>query len=526
MLETVQRGFLAAKNRLTGDSVPAEAIQSAIKDIRRALLEADVEIGVVRRFLGRVETRARGELTSGEGVVRVAGALEKVTPYHRFAAICQDELEELLGGDTPDLQFAPMGVTVIMVVGLQGSGKTTSAAKIARWLQEDQGRKPMLVAADLQRPAATEQLQRLGQKVGVPVFTAASNEDTPYEVCARALAQARQKKRDTVILDTAGRLAIDSELMSELSEIRKRTQPQETLLVVDSMIGQDAVRTAAAFDETISLTGFVLTKLDGDARGGVALSLREITSKPIQFLATGEGPTALERFRAEGLASRILGMGDVVSLVEEFERRVDADKAEADTERMLRGQFDMGDFVEQIQMLREMGSFDELLEKMPTMQPGMQPSEAELGRIVAVHNSMTPLERRRPALLKVPSRAARVANGAGVKAEQVEIVLQKFDAMRRMMIQLGEDPSMLARIPGFGQLAKVRKLRGLDLTDVFGDYFEAPEDDVDLFATEAPATESKNKYFSDMPKPKGAPSKARNKRKQKMARKARKKNRR
>ena len=338
-----------------------------------------------------------------------------------------------MGGDAADpadpVSFAPLGITAIMVVGLQGAGKTTTSAKLARYLQAEHERRPLLVAADVQRPAAIDQLQTLGERVDVPVHTERGAD--PLKLCSDALAGARQKKRDVVIFDTAGRLAIDEVLMDELRQIKARTQPQEVLLVVDAMVGQDAVRTAQAFDEALGLTGFVMTKLDGDARGGAALSIKAITGKPIKFLGMGEGMEALEVFRAEGLASRILGMGDVVGLVQEFERHVDQDKAEEDAERMFRGQFDMSDFVEQIGILKKMGSLQDLFERMPMFQDGMpegfRPDEREFGKIIAVHDSMTPLERRRPALLRDPSRLARVSRGCGRPDQQVLEVLGKFE---------------------------------------------------------------------------------------------------
>ncbi|MCK6550962.1 signal recognition particle protein, partial [Myxococcota bacterium] len=420
-------------------------------------------------------------------------------------------------------------------VGLQGSGKTTTSAKLARHLTEREGKKVMMVAADIQRPAAIDQLETLGKTIDVPVY--AERGGDPLTLCGHALAQAGKKKSDVVIFDTAGRLAIDEALMNELKAIKDRTKPQEILLVVDAMIGQDAVRTAKAFDEALGITGFVMTKLDGDARGGSALSIKEITGKPIKFLGMGEGTDALEVFRPDGLASRILGMGDVVGLVKEFERHVDLDKAESDAERMFRGQFDLTDFVEQIQILKKMGSLEDLFSKMPMFQDGLpegfRPDERELVKITAIHDSMTPAERRRPAIMRDMSRLMRVAKGAGRPPQHVVDVLNKYDTMRRMMIALGDQPSLLAKLPGFDQVAQVRKLRGLDLAELFGDAFELPpdEDEDEEVEDETPAqTEARKKreYFANLAKAPAqkAKDKSKEKKKKKAAAKARKKNRR
>ena len=533
MLETVTQGFRAARDRLTGARPTEEMVDAAIRDIRLALLEADVDVAVGRRFLEAVRERAKGDLVDGVAKVEIAGEQQEVTPYHRFVAICQEELETLMGPGEAELDYAPLGVTAVMVVGLQGSGKTTTAAKLARHLRAKEGRKVLLAAADLQRPAAIDQLERLGERVEVPVF--AERGTDPLTVCGHALARAGKTSRDVVIFDTAGRLAIDEPLMAELKAIRDRTKPQEILLVVDAMVGQDAVRTAQAFDEALGLTGFIMTKLDGDARGGAALSIKAITGKPIKFLGLGEGMEALERFRPDGLASRILGMGDVVGLVQEFERVVDQDKAEEDAERMFRGQFDMSDFVEQIGLLKQMGSLSDLFDKMPIFQEGvpggLRPDERELGKIVAVHDSMTPEERRRPNLVRRPSRLARVGRGCGRGEKQVLEVLGKFDTMRRMMIQLGDQPSLLSKLPGFDQVAQVRKLRGLDLADLFGDAFEpepAPEAPEPAPEATGGRGRPRSEYFAHMqaPPPPKAKDKGREKRKKQLQKKARKKNRR
>ncbi|MEQ9498903.1 MAG: signal recognition particle receptor subunit alpha [Deltaproteobacteria bacterium] len=534
MLETVAKGFKAAKDRLRGDVVSSASVDEALRDIRLSLLEADVDLNVAKRFLERVKARAKEELVEGVATMSRDGKTEQIGPYHRFVAICQEELENLMGPGTEPLTFAPMGVTAIMMVGLQGSGKTTTSAKLARHLAQRHDKKPMLVAADVQRPAAIDQLETLGEQIDAPVF--AQRGGDPLQLCGDALAKAGKTKKDVVIFDTAGRLAVDEALMDELKRIKDRTKPQEILLVVDAMIGQDAVRTAKAFDDALGITGFVMTKLDGDARGGAALSIKEITNKPIKFLGMGETTDALEEFRPDGLASRILGMGDVVGLVQEFERHVDSDKAEEDAERMFRGQFDMGDFVEQIGVLQKMGSLKDLFDKMPMFQEGMpegfSPDEREFTKIIAVHDSMTPLERRRPALLRDPSRMKRVCTGTGREEKQILEVLTKYDTMRRMMIALGDQPSLLTKIPGFDQLAQVRKLRGLDLAELFGDAFELPEEEPEEepfdYSAKPEKADGKREYFATMakPPPKKKIDKSKLKKKKKQAAKARKKNRR
>ncbi|MBI2376662.1 MAG: signal recognition particle protein [Deltaproteobacteria bacterium] len=535
MLDAVTKGFKVARKRFgASTTVDPAAIELALRDIRMSLLDGDVDIGVVKAFLESLDRRAKDELVAGSAKVVIDGEEREVTAYHRFIAICQEELEKLMGQDEAKLEYAPLGVTAIMLVGLQGSGKTTTCAKLARWIGEREQKKVMMVAADLQRPAAIEQLEQLGARIDVPVF--ADRMSDPLELCGAALARAGKQKKDVVLFDTAGRLAVDEALMDELRRIKDRTKPQEILLVVDAMIGQDAVRTAKAFDEALGVTGFIMTKLDGDARGGASLSIKSITGKPIKFLAMGEGMEALEAFRPDGLASRILGMGDVVGLVKEFERRVDQDKAEADAERMFRGQFDFADFVEQIRILRSMGSLKDLLAKMPMFQDGfpegMRPDEREFGKIEAVHDSMTPLERRRPALARETARMERIARGIGRRPIDVIDVLNRYDLMRRMMIALGDQPSLLSRLPGFDQLAQVRKVRGMDLSELFGDLFQpeqrpAEAHDAEVAEAARPADRPRREYFAHLAKPKAPKQidKSKKKEKRRAAEKAKKKSR-
>jgi len=467
VLETVSKGFKAARNKLQGRAlITAEVVDEALRDIRVSLLEADVSFEVVKRFVARVREKALGEVV--ETRVKTEKGLLRVTPQDHFVKICHDELEALMGPVDASLRSAEKGrPTGIMMIGLQGSGKTTTAGKIAnRYLKE--GRKPLLVAADVYRPAAVEQLEVLGQRLGVPVFHERGL--PPPEMCRRALEAARRDRQEVVIYDTAGRLAIDEELMVELEEIKRAVAPENVLLVADAMIGQDAVKTAAEFDRRLSLDGFILTKLDGDARGGAALSIKEVTGKPIKFLGMGESLDRLEEFRPDGLASRILGFGDIVGLVKDFEQHVDEETAEAEAQKILSGDFTLEDFVNQIRLVRKMGPLGELMEKFPLfgeLPENFQFDDAALTRIVAMVDSMTPSERQRPDSV-TESRIRRVAKGSGRTEKDVRDLLKQYSAMRGVMRQIGDAPGLLARLPGVKQLMQLRKLQGKGLDDVLG----------------------------------------------------------
>ena len=467
MLETVSKGFKAARNKLQGRAlITAEVVDEALRDIRVSLLEADVSFEVVKRFVARVREKALGEVV--ETRVKTEKGLLRVTPQDHFVKICHDELEALMGPVDASLRSAEKGrPTGIMMIGLQGSGKTTTAGKIAsRYLKE--GKKPLLVAADVYRPAAVEQLEVLGQRLGVPVFHERGL--PPPEMCRRALEAARRDRQEVVIYDTAGRLAIDEELMVELEEIKRAVAPENVLLVADAMIGQDAVKTAAEFDRRLSLDGFILTKLDGDARGGAALSIKEVTGKPIKFLGMGESLDRLEEFRPDGLASRILGFGDIVGLVKDFEQHVDEETAEAEAQKILSGDFTLEDFVNQIRLVRKMGPLGELMEKFPLfgeLPENFQFDDAALTRIVAMVDSMTPSERQRPDSV-TESRIRRVAKGSGRTEKDVRDLLKQYSAMRGVMRQIGDAPGLLARLPGVRQLMQLRKLQGKGLDDVLG----------------------------------------------------------
>jgi signal recognition particle subunit SRP54 len=467
MLDAVARGFKAARARFRGRTeITAEVVDEALGDIRVSLLEADVALDVAKRFVARVREKAVG--TEVETRVKTGRGRAQVTAQDHFVKICHDELEALMGPVDTSLRLRAKAPSGVMMVGLQGSGKTTTVAKLARRLLAE-GKRPLLVAADVQRPAAVEQLRVLGGELGVPVFHEPGL--APPALCRRALEAAARDRHDVVIYDTAGRLAVDEPLMRELEEIKREVAPDNVLLVVDAMIGQDAVRTAAEFDRRLGLDGFVLTKLDGDARGGAALSIKEVTGKPIKFLGMGEALDRLEEFRPEGLASRILGFGDVVGLVRDFEQHVDEAKAEEDAKKILSGEFTLDDFVQQIRLVRKMGPLGELMEKFPLfgeLPEGFQFDDAQLGRIVAMVDSMTAAERRRPDLL-TEGRMRRVARGSGRTETEVRDLLKHYQTMRAVMRTVGDAPGLLSRLPGIKQLFQLRQLQGKGMEDVLGE---------------------------------------------------------
>jgi signal recognition particle subunit SRP54 len=400
-----------------------EAIARAMREIRLALLEADVNFTVVRDFVAQVRERALGE-----------EVLKSLTPGQQVVKVVHDELTELMGAGASGLAFGKF--TVILLAGLQGSGKTTTAAKLALLLRQE-GRKPGLVAADLQRPAAIDQLEQLGKQIDVPVFRTETKD--AVDATRSGLERARSAGLDTAIVDTAGRLQIDEELMDELQRVRDEAKPLNVLLVVDAMTGQEAVNVAQAFDERIAFDGVILTKLDGDARGGAALSVKAVTGKPIKFASTGEKLDALEVFHPDRMASRILGMGDVLTLIERAEAAADeGDQAEME-KRMRAGQFTFDDFLKAYKMLRRMGPLQGILKMIPGLgsQLGdLDVDEKQLGRVEAIVLSMTPNERRTPHLID-GKRRIRIANGSGASVEQVNQLLEARKQMEKMMKQMG-----------------------------------------------------------------------------------------
>jgi len=418
-----------------------EDVDRAMREIRLALLEADVNFKVVKAFTAAVKERALG-----------AEVMQSLDPGQQLTKIVNEELAAVMGGAGRDLAFAPSGPTVILMAGLQGSGKTTACAKLARQLGEGGKRNVALAACDVYRPAAVDQLVTVGEGAGAHVYEQGTGRD-PVDIAEWAVGQAKADGRDVLIVDTAGRLHIDEALMEELAKIRKRTRPHDVLLVVDAMTGQDAVGVAEAFSEAAEFDGVVMTKLDGDARGGAALSVKAVTGKPILYASTGEKLEDFERFHPDRMAGRILGMGDVLSLIERAEKQVDADEVLQMQEKLRREQFTLEDFLGQMRQVRRMGPIGNLIGMLPGMgaMKGMREAdldESELDRVEAIILSMTPGERRNPAVIN-GSRRKRIAAGAGVKVQHVNQLVKQFDQMRKLMKQMASgkmpDPQQLMK---------------------------------------------------------------------------------
>ncbi len=405
-------------------------VNDAMREVRLALLEADVNFKVVKDFIGRVKEKAIG-----------VEVLESLSPVQQVVGIVNDELVELLGGTEVRLNLQPAPPTIIMLCGLQGAGKTTLAGKLALWFKK-QGRNPLLVACDIYRPAAVKQLQVLGGQVKVPVFSLPPELDkAPPTIARQAIAQAAQDGNDIIILDTAGRLAIDEDLMDELGQMKAQTKPHEVLLVVDAMVGQDAVNFAQEFQDKVGLTGFVMTKMDGDTRGGAAISIRAVTGVPIKFLGVGEKLDALELFYPDRLASRILGMGDILSLIEKAQEAVDEKKAVEMEKKLRESRFDLNDFLDQMQQMKKLGPLENIMKMIPGASK-MMPENFELdpkilARKEAIVQAMTPGERANPAMIHGPRRR-RIAAGCGQSVQDVNQFLNEFEQMRkqiRLMMQ-------------------------------------------------------------------------------------------
>ncbi|RYE92629.1 MAG: signal recognition particle protein [Myxococcales bacterium] len=460
MFEALSKGFRQAMNRLSGlTELTAANVDSALREVRLSLLEADVEVGVVKRFLARVKDKALGETVQTR--VKTEAGTQAVSASDVFIKICHDELVAMMHHEGERIVFAAEGPTGLMMVGLQGAGKTTSAAKFANFLKK-QGKKPLLVAADMQRPAAVEQLKVLGKQIGVPVFNIEGGD--PVEICRQGLALAQKDKHDVVLYDTAGRLAVDEALMQQLDAIKASVAPHNIFLVVDAMIGQDAVKTARAFNDRLTLTGVVLTKLDGDARGGAALSVKEVTGAPPLFMGVGETLDKFEEFRADGMATRILGMGDVVGLMKDFEGVIDKEKAAEDAMKMLQGQFTLDDLLNQLRMIKKMGSLKDIVDKLPMFAGGLPAGanldDNELVKMESIILSMNRFEKADPnSLIREPNRVKRVARGSGTKEDDVNEVVQKYLFMKQMMGAMSQNMGMMGRIPGMKQMSMARNMK-------------------------------------------------------------------
>jgi len=455
MFEALSDRLANALRRFSGRGrLTKEDVEVGLREVRVALLEADVNFRVARAFVDRIRERAVG-----------SDVLESLTPGQQIVKIVNEELVALLGGEQRKIQYQPHPPTVIMLVGLQGSGKTTTAAKLGLAIRRD-GHRPMLVAADITRPAAVQQLQKLGLDNQIPV-TAPEGKAKVAQRCARGVAEATRLNCDVVILDTAGRLQIDEPLLDELRDIRKATKVHEVILAVDAMTGQEAVNVAKGFDDAVGVDGVILTKLDGDARGGAALSMRETIGKPIMYCGTGEKVSDLEPFAPDRMASRILGMGDVLTLVERAQEQFDQKNAEEMVERSFAGRLTMDDWLAQLRQLRSMGSLEGVLGMLPGGRKMMQqagaamPSEQDLGRMEAIVLSMTTAERRHPELIK-GSRRKRIALGSGTTIADVNRLLKGFEQMQGMFKSLGGKGTKGVR----GKARMLRQLKNIDPTQL------------------------------------------------------------
>ncbi|MCB1628116.1 MAG: signal recognition particle protein [Xanthomonadales bacterium] len=450
MFQNLTQRLSSAIERMRGRArLSEEHVREGLREVRIALLEADVALPVVQTFIGKVRDRALGR-----------EVMESLSPAQTLVKIVHEELVRLMGEQNESLQLAQSAPVVILLAGLQGAGKTTTAAKLARFLAERAKKRVAVVSCDVYRPAAIAQLETLAGQVGAQ-FIASSGDEAPAAIATRALEQARKQLADVLIVDTAGRLHVDEAMMAEVAGLHAQLQPAETLFVVDSMTGQDAANSAKAFAEALPLTGVILTKTDGDARGGAALSVREITGKPIKFLGAGEKTDALEPFHPDRVASRILGMGDVLSLIEDVTRKVDQDKMQKLANKVVAGKgFDFNDFREHLKQMQSMGGLTGLLDKLPGMAKIPQEmkdrvNDGHVVRMVAIIDSMTPKERRFPATIN-GSRRARIARGSGTKPADVNQLMKQFQQMEKMMKKLkgggikGMLKGLQRRMPGMG----------------------------------------------------------------------------
>jgi signal recognition particle subunit SRP54 len=443
MFESLSTRLDKVFDRLRGKGkVTEKDVTEAMREVRQALLEADVNFRVVKQFVARVQERAVG-----------AEVLESLSPAQQVIAIVHEQLLEMLGAGEGknELIFATTPPTIIMLVGLQGSGKTTTAAKLALYLRK-KGMRPLMVAADMQRPAAVAQLQQLGKQLNIPVYAEPPGAD-PVDICVHAVRAAREQSHNVIILDTAGRLHIDEQLMREVATIRERLAPQEVLLVADAMTGQDAVRVADEFNKAVGLTGMILTKMDGDARGGAALSIRAVTGVPIKFMGVGEKADALEPFYPDRLASRILGMGDVLTLIERAQEQIDRQQAEKMEKKLREATFDLEDFLQQMRQVRKLGPLSQVLGMLPGVGKMLDSAEVKealegdyLKHIEAIILSMTPEERHHPEIIN-GSRRRRIARGSGTTPQDVNQLLSTFKEMRQLMKQMSRGRMPFGRMP-------------------------------------------------------------------------------
>ena len=425
MFETLSDKLQRVFKNLRGEGrLTEQHLDEALKEIRMALLEADVNFKVVKQFTDTVREKALGQ-----------EVMQSLSPGQQVVKIVRDELIEMLGGEHVRLSFASQPPSVVMLVGLQGSGKTTSSGKLSKWLQKG-GHRPMLVSVDVYRPAARDQLKVIAKDIGVKLWEG-NPADKPLQLCQDALREARNTAHDVLVIDTAGRLHIDQALMNELREIKEHIKPNEILFVADAMLGQDAVKSAHQFHEQLGFNGFILTKMDGDARGGAALSIKQVTGQPVKFVGTGEKYDALELFHPDRLVSRIMGMGDILSLIEKAEEVVDKKKAVEMQEKMLSDSFTLEDFRDQLKQIRKLGSLEQIMSMLPSIGPFKEMQKAkvdekELGRVEAIINSMTPKERRNHQLIN-GSRRKRIAKGSGTSVQQVNQLLKQYAQTRKMM---------------------------------------------------------------------------------------------
>ena len=448
MFDDIQKRLSSAFGKFRAKGLLTEAnIQEGLREVRSALLEADVNFNVVQDFMQKVTAKAVG-----------AQLIKQVRPEQQIVKIVHDELIALMGPSDPSIRVEKSGPTILMLCGLQGAGKTTTCGKLAKLLAS-QGRKPLLVAADLQRPAAVEQLKVLGQQLGIPVYSEEGS--NPVKVCQNAVIEANRQGRDTIILDTAGRLHVDDELMAELQQIEKKVKPHHVYFVCDALTGQDAVASAGAFNKALELDGVILTKLDGDARGGAALSVRQVTGVPIKFVGIGEKSDKIAPFDPERLVGQMLGMGDIVGLVEAAQGAVDEDEAREQQEKLAKGKFDLEDFRKQIVQMKKMGSVKDLMGKIPGMSEmagsldGVD-ADGEVQRIQGIIDSMTRAERSNPHLIDI-SRRRRIAAGAGVEPSDISSLVKQFDAMAAVVKQMAT----------MSMMDKVKMMMGLGKAGAF-----------------------------------------------------------